>query len=117
MAKKQVASKTIGVEHVHGEPNGPTVPEYIKDWMDFRKQVKVGDFVTLMLRAPGERSGYTLAEDGGTVAEVGSHALFIEGRTLLTKGKLLEKVSKSKGLNLYELVGIPYYTIHDWEIG
>ena len=71
------------------------LPEYIKPINSIIKEAKVGSEVNLTVRIMrDDNKGWTTTEVSGIISEVAPNALMLQGKS----------------------VGVPYYTVHDWEI-
>lgn len=71
------------------------LPPYIKPENSIVREAEVGKEVNLTVRVMrDDNKGWTTMEIDGIISEVAPNALILHGRSL----------------------GVPYYTIHDWEI-
>lgn len=71
------------------------LPEYVKPINSILKEVKVGREVNLTVRVmKDDNMGWTTMEIDGIISEVAPNALILHGKPF----------------------GVPYYTIHDWEL-
>jgi len=71
------------------------LPKYIKPYNDFKKQVTVGDDVSIHVRVLDRKAGkYVLQEILGKVVWIGSNAVWVYGQAY----------------------AFPWYIIHDWNI-